>query len=236
MNKADARLCCIGQKMNIDTLDEIIRELQNRAVGEPVWIQDKNVYEYPDKSIEVVVILKLVRAIHGIHSMSLLCHSGQFVDMCAIWRCVSDCISEVYFLLEKYPEKSSNVEKFINEFFSKTIDNFLSAEEESVQNKKVISAYARVLSGKEQDEVTRQSISRIHKTNSGYVHASYAHIMEMYGGPNRSFNLSGIPSQTQKQIRMEVVDAAKASVVQSMAFTALILGMNDLYDEIKKYY
>lgn len=124
---------------------------------------------------------------------------------------------------------------FINEFFSKTIDNFLLAEEEPVQNKKILSAYARVLSGKEQDEVVKQTISRIHRTNSGYIHASYSHIMEMYGGSNASFNLSGIPSQEQKQMRTEIVKAAKISVVQAIAFTAQKLGMHDLYEEIKIY-
>jgi len=221
--------------MNIETLDEIIEKLQNNAVGKPVWIKEKNVYEYSDKSIEIVAILKLVRATHGVHSMKLLCQNGLFVDMCAIWRCVNDCTTEVYFLLEKYPQQSSNVEKFINEFFSKTIDNFLLADEEPVQNKKILSAYARVLSGKELDEVVKQTISGIHRTNSGYIHASYSHIMEMYGGSNASFNLSGIPSQEQKQMRMEIVEAAKISVVQAIAFTAQKLGMHDLYEEIKIY-
>jgi len=221
--------------MNIETLDVFVEKLQASAVGKPEWVPEKNVFEYSDESIEVLVVLKLVRAAHGVHSMSLLCQSGLFVDMCAIWRCVNDCVAEVFFLLEKYPQQSSNVQKFIKEFFSNSIDNFLSTEEEPVQNKKIISAYARVLSGSEQDEVVRQTISRIHRTNSGYIHASYSHIMEMFGGPSKSFNLTGIPSQEQKQIRMEIVEAATISVVQTIAFAAQRFHLHDLYEDIKKY-
>ncbi len=228
-------MLAVKNKMNLETLDEIVEELQNKTVGKPVWIEEKKVFEYINKSIEVVVILKIIRATYGVHSMEVLYQKGLFVDMCAIWRCVNDCKAEIYFLLEKYPQKSSNVEKFINEFFSKTIDNFLSADEEPVQNKKILSAYMRVLSGKEQDEEVKQMISRIHRTNSGYIHASYSHIMEMYGGPSRSFNLSGIPSDEQKRMRMEIVEVAKISVVQSVAFTAQKLGIYDLYEEVKKY-
>ena len=200
----------------------------------PVWIQEKNVYEYSNQNLEVVVILKIVRATQGIHAMEVLCQNGLFVDMCAIWRCVNDCVSEVYFLLEKYPEQSGNVEKFITEFFSKTIDNYLSTEEEPVPNNKIMNASMRLLSGKEQDESVRQTISRIYKTNSGYIHASYSHIMEMYGGPHRSFNLSGIPSWEQKKMRNEIVEAATISVIHSIAFAAQKFDMSDLYEEIEQ--
>lgn len=225
----------IGLSMNIETLDVIVEKLQASTVGKPEWVPEKNVFEYSDESIEVVVVLKLVRATHGVHSMNLLCQSGLFVDMCTLWRCVNDCVAEVFFLLEKYPQQSNNVQKFIREFFSNSIDNFLSTEEEPVQNKKIISAYARVLSESEQDEVVRQTISRIHRTNSGYIHASYCHIMEMFGGPGKSFNLTGISSQEQKQIRMEIVEAAATSVFQTIAFAAQRFNLHDLYEDIKKY-
>ena len=208
--------------------------LQQETIGDPTWVNEKQVFEYSEESVEVVVILKLVRAVHGIHAMNLLCQNGLFVDMSAIWRCVNDCCNEVYFLLEKYPEKSSNVEKFVKEFFSKTIDNYLSAEEEPVPNKKILNAYARVLSGQKQDEEIKQTIYRIYKTNSGYIHASYAHIMEMFGGDSsHSFNLSGIPSQQQISMRLEIVDTAKITVIQTIMFVAQKFELWSLYEDAK---
>lgn len=221
--------------MNLETLHEITEKLRNKTVGNPVWNQTKTVYEYSNQSVEVVAILKIVRATQGVHAMEVLCQNGLFVDMGAIWRCVNDSVSEVYFLLENYPEQSGNVEKFTKEFFSKTIDNFLSTEEEPVPNKKILNASMRLLSGKEQDEFVKQTISRVYKTNSGYIHAGYAHIMEMYGGSSKSFNLSGITSREQKMMRMEIVEAAKISVVHSIAFAAQRFDMFDLYEEIKQY-
>jgi len=220
--------------VELEALSEVMRKLQRDTVGDPIWIDEKGVFEYPEKSIEIVVILKLVRAVHGLHAMSLLCKSGLFIDMSAIWRCVNDCNNEVYFLLENYPNRSSNVEKFVKEFFSKTIDNYLSADEEPVLNKKILNAYARVLSGKEQDEEAKQTIYRIYKTNSGYIHASYAHIMEMFGGSSPSFNLSGIPSQVQVSNRMAIVEAARISIAQAIAFVAQKFGKWELYKDAKK--
>ena len=225
----------IGNSMTLKTLNELVEKLQAQTIGEPEWIAEKNVFEYSDQSIEVVVVLKLVRAVHGLHSMDLLCQRGLFVDMNTLWRCVYDCVAEVFFLLEKYPQQSSNVKKFIEEFFSNTIDNFLSTEKEPAQNKKIISAYARVLSGSKQDEVVRQTISRIHRTNSGYIHASYSHIMEMFGGPSKTFNFSGIPSHDQKLIRSQIVEAAKTSVAQTIAFAAQRFDLHDIYEDTKTY-
>lgn len=221
------------EKLNLELLDTLMKRLQSATVGDPDWIVEKNVFEYSEESIEVAVILKIVRAVHGVHAMNILCKSGLFVDMCAIWRCVNDCCNEVYFLLENYPDQSNNVKKFVGEFFSRTIDNHLTSEEEPVPNKKILSAYARVLSGKEQDENVMQTIQRIYKTNSGYIHASYAHIMEMFSGPSLSFNLSGIPSQHQISMRLEVVEAAQISVVQAIAFVSQTLGLWDLYKDAK---
>jgi len=222
--------------MNIDleALNDVLRKLQHDAICDPIWINDKGVFEYPEENVETVVILKLVRAVHGLNAMNLLCQSGLFIDMSAIWRCVNDCNNEIYFLLENYPNNSSNVEKFINEFFSKTIDNYLTTDEEPVPNKKILNAYARVISGRDQDEEVKQTIHRIYKTNSGYIHASYAHIMEVFGGTGPSFNLSGVPSQTQVSIRMEIVEAAKTTVVQAIAFVAQKFGKRDLYEAAMK--
>ena len=107
----------IGISMNIEALNVIVEKLQASTVGKPEWIPDKNVFEYSDQSIEVVVVLKLIRATHGVHSMNLLCQNGLFVDMGTLWRCVNDCVAEIFFLLEKYPQQSGNVQKFVREFF-----------------------------------------------------------------------------------------------------------------------
>lgn len=145
--------------MDLNLLASLIESLRVESIGDPDWVSSKGVFEYSAQTLEVVVVLKLVRAAQGLHALELLCRNGLFVDMGAIYRCVVDSTSEVYFLLEKYPEKSSNVEKFIKEFFSKTIDGYLSSEEEPVPTKKIHSAMIRSLTGREQDERIKGHLS-----------------------------------------------------------------------------
>lgn len=220
--------------MNLNLLKALTERLRTESIGDPGWAEAKNVFEYQSKNLEVVTVLKLVRAAQGVHALDILCRSGLFVDMGAICRCVEDSVSEVYFLLETYPEKSSNVEKFLKEFFSKTIDGHLSSKEESVQTKKIHSAVVRSLTGNEQDEHTRVLLANIHKTFSGYTHAGYSHIMEMYGGPatSLSFNVSGIPSQEQKNARMQYVIEAYKSVLSATAHSAHMFGLKKLHGDI----
>ena len=131
---------CKSNPMDLNCLKTLTERLRAESIGDPEWVESKGVFEYSTQSVEVVTVLKLVRAAQGVHALDLLCRSGLYIDMGTIYRCVGDCTSEVYFLLENYPEKSSNVEKFLREFFSRTIDGHLSSEEESVQTKKIHSA------------------------------------------------------------------------------------------------
>jgi hypothetical protein len=217
--------------MDLDLLKTLTERLRSESIGDPEWVESKRVFEYPNQSVEVVTVLKLVRAAQGVHALSLLCRSGLFVDMGAIYRCVGDCTSEVYFLLENYPEQSSNVRKFLKEFYSKTIDGHLSSEEEPVPTKKIHNAMIRSLTGSEQDERTKKSLANVYKTFSGYTHAGYSHIMQMYGGhfPNLSFNISGIPSQEQKDMHMQLVIEAYKSVLYAIAYVARAFGLKELY-------
>jgi hypothetical protein len=103
--------------MNLDLLKTFTEKLRREVIGDPHWIKKKHVFEYPQQSIEVLVILKIVRAAQGVHALNLLCRNGLFVDMGAINRCMVDCIAEVYFLLENYPAQSSKVQQFSKEFY-----------------------------------------------------------------------------------------------------------------------
>ena len=223
--------------MDLPLLASLIERLRAASIGDPEWVSSKHAFEYSAQSVEVVVVLKLVRATQGVHALEQLCRSGLFVDMGVIYRCVEDCISEIYFLLEQYPEKSGHVEKFMKKFFSKTIDGHLSSEEEPVQTKKIHSAMIRSLTGREQDERIKGHLTTIYKTFSGYTHAGYAHIMQMFGGPaqNMSFNISGIPSQQQKDMHMELVVEAYKLVLHTIAHTSRTFGLKELHRDVMQY-
>lgn len=223
--------------MNLDVLKTLIERLRIESVGDPEWIELKMVFEYQNQSIEVATVLKLVRAAQGVHALHLLCHSGLFIDMGAIYRCVEDCVAEVYFLLENYPEQSENVKKFLKEFYSKTIDGHLSSKEEPVRTKKIHNAMIRIITGSKQNERVKQSLTNVYNTFSGYTHAGYSHIMQMYGGtyPNLSFNISGIPSQEQKNVHLQLVIEAHKSVLYTIAYVARTFDLKDLLRDVMQY-
>jgi hypothetical protein len=217
--------------MKLDRICNLAERLRKDAIGDPKWIEEKQVYEYEDHSAKVVAVLKLIRAAHGVISMNLLCHAGLFIDLGAIIRCVNDCMEEVYFLLETFPTTSGNVDQFIKSFFESTIDGHLSNETTTVSRKKIRSAMVRVLKGRH-DDVMLRIIENIYKTFCGYVHANYAHILEVYEGNTRKFNLTGVPSVKQRQMRMEHVELAAHSVLHAAAFIAHTLGLKDLHGDI----
>ena len=223
--------------MDLARLKIFVERLRVESIGDPQWVESKGVFEYPTQTIEVAVVLKIIRAAQGIHALDLLCRVGLFVDMGAIYRCVGDCSAEVYFLLEDYPRQSSNVTKFLREFFSKTIDGHLTSDEEPVPTKKIHNAMVRALTGNEQDERIKRSLTKVYKTFSGYTHAGYSHIMQMYGGPAnlRSFNIEGIASQAQRDLNMQLVLEAYKSCLYEMSYVAKTFSLHDLHREILEY-
>lgn len=217
--------------MNLDQLSMFAERLRKEVIGEPRWLEEKGVFEYSDHSAKVVAVLKMIRAAQGVHALNLLCHSGFVIDCGVIMRCVNDCEAEIYFLLEEFPKTSSTVDQFVRSFFESTIDGYLSMETHSVQTQKIRNAMVRVLKGRHDDE-TSARINNIFKTFSGYVHANYSHIMEIYNGGTLDFNLAGVPSIRQRQMRLEAVELAANSVLHAAAHIARTVGLDKLHSEI----
>jgi hypothetical protein len=213
--------------MSLDKLFILVERLRKEAIGEPKWINKKKAFEYQDHSAKVAAVLKVSRAAQGVKALELLCHNGLFIDLGVIIRCVFDCEMEVYFLLEDFPRTSGNVDQFVKSFFESTIDGYLSKKTPPVATQKIRSAMARVF--EREDAETRAMIDNIYKTFCGYVHANYAHIMEIYNGTSCDFNLGGVSSIEQRQTRMEFVGLAKNSVLHAGTFVARTLGLKDLY-------
>lgn len=228
------RVVLVSRHMNLPLLFSFAETFRRETIGEPIFVSPSGAFEYPNGGIEVVVVLKVLRAAQGLRSLEVLCREGLLIDLGVIYRCVSDALSEVYFLLEKYPERSVHVEQFVKGFFETTLDNHLSRKTPHVPAQKIQSAMVRVLTDREKDEDTRIRILRIYETFSGYVHANYSHVMQNYGGPpqNVGFNLSGVPSARMRQEHMELVEQAYLSVRHVLAFAARALGKPALSQEV----
>ena len=90
---------------------------------------------------------------------------------------------------------------------------------------------------KTQDNDNLKKLKRIYKTFSGYVHASYAHIMQMYGGlkDSRSFNISGIPSDLEKFKNYTLCNEALKSVFYVLVFVANTFNQKEIKKEAYEY-
>ena len=146
-------------------------------------------------------------------------------------RCVTDSVNEVYFLLENFPETSPDVNRFVKLFFDTTIDRFETTRG-SIPSKKIKEAMIRVLRDGRVDQDAYSMIDNVHHTFSGYVHANYAHIMEVYNRATDSFNLSGVPELGEFLKRAEYLDIALREVLQAGAFIAWRLDKAELKSEL----
>ncbi len=218
--------------MDLNKLFSITEKLQRQTIGEPAWLSEKKTFEYSNQTIEVVVVLKAIRATQSIQSMKVLCDHGLFIDMSALFRCINDCSSEIYFLLEKYPEKSQHVDQFIKAFFEANIDGKWEIVTEHVETRKIHNAMVRVISGLKEDEGTRKRNLNVYKIFSGYIHAHYGHIMQIYGGNPRSFNLGGVNSIQYKNDQMQIVETAYDTVLLTLGFVAQKFGLREISKEI----
>jgi hypothetical protein len=203
----------------------LIERLRGEAIGNPQWVPTTSTYEYMAQSVKVVAVLKLIRAGHGVASMKLLRVNGLFIDMGMVTRGVFDAVEEVYFLLEKYPNASSHVDQFTKAFFESDINGYLYPATNDVLRKHIRSARVRCLKGAH-DQKTQDLLDRIFRTFSGYVHAKYAQVMEVYGGAP-DFNLSGVPSAAERLKRAEHVVLQANSVIHAALFAAGRFGLSN---------
>lgn len=217
-------------KMDLKAVNVVIERLRRETIGAPEWVPEKEVFEYREQSLAVVAVLKLVRAAHGVAAVEKLCASGLFIDAGAIMRCVGDCCDEIYFLLEQYPAVSDHVHQFVTAFFEATIDRDMNEGTSAVPTKKIRAAVVRVLNGCH-DDATQRVKERIYKIFSGYIHANYAHVMEVYNGGLDDFNLTGVTSEFLRNERMEYVNVAIISVILAAALITQKLGLHDLHRE-----
>ena len=193
-------------------------------VGAPVFISDKQVVEFSTVSVEVVVYLKGVRAVQSLKSIRLLIENGLIIDFYTVGRCILDCVNEIYFLLEKYPEVSKTGEKFLQNFREATIDDLLEEGTDVVPSKKIRNASARVKAeeGFTTSDEAKGRLDRPYKFFSGYVHSQYVHIMEIYGGyPSEwAFKVEGLSSEKRKADYLVWIGELDEMVIHSLAFMA----------------
>jgi len=147
-----------------------------------------------------VAFLKAVRGVQSLHSLCALASKGLFIDCGTITRCLFDCNSEIYFLLESYPSVSEDVSKFVQHFVSTSLVGETDGVP-PVASKKVHAARARLLEQRVEFGESFGGMRRSYEALCLYVHADYPAVMEIYGGRcgEYKFHMSGVPSQRARR-------------------------------------
>lgn len=213
---------------NLSKIHQWLKSIESQCVvplvGTPKFISEKQVFEYSTVSVEVVAYLKAVRATQSLKSIRLLQENGLIIDLYTVGRCILDCVNEIYFLLEKYPEVSQTVEKFLQNFREATIDDQLEEGTDVVPSRKIRNASARVRAegGQLNFDQAKAVLDRPYKIFSGYVHGQYSHIMEIYGGPPNewSFKVEGITSEKRRADYLIWIVELDEMVIHSLAYMA----------------
>ena len=189
-------------------------------------VLDGQKFVYREVTPKHVAYLKAVRAVSSLHALPLLYEHGLVIDGGTIVRCINEALSEIFFLLESYPETTNKVDTFIAPFLAEK-------EAQPIASRKIHSAEARFFEHRLNFNDAIKRIREIYETYSGYVHGRYPHIMQIYGGPSdaRKFRTSGVLSAMKTQSYAQLTDVTIASTELAVAFMAVKLDMNELLVE-----
>ena len=153
---------------------------------------------YRSPTVKHVCMLKGIRIVSGLNALLVLFEAGYVTEMGVLMRTISDCMNAIYFVLEHFPELTPEVEKFVSDFFAEMMDEPEIGPDQSgkvyrTKVKKIHASRARLLSEHINFAVGRDMVYKNYSAYSGYVHAAYPNIMEIYGGERPySFHVQGL--------------------------------------------
>ena len=189
-------------------------------------------FAYKSPTIKHVCFLKAIRIVSGLNALLVLLQAGYVTEMGVLIRTIGDCINDIYFLLEHFPDKTPEVEKYISDFFNEDIDEAGIAQNQEkkihrTKARKIYASRARLLSEHINFSVRRDMVYKIYSAYSGYVHSAYPNIMELYGGtPPYNFHMQGM-KETPRIGDWETI------LIAFIRSATLVFGyMADKYDKV----
>jgi len=224
-------------RKSIDHLENIIGVFE-QELERPEFIHGAFVYKSP--TVKHVCFLKSIRIVSGLNALLVLLQAGYVTEMGVLIRTIGDCINDIYFLLEHFPETTPEVGKYISNFFNESID-----EPEITLNdtrriyrtkaRKIYASRARLLSEHINFPIGQDMVYKIYSAYSGYVHASFPSIMEIYGGnPPHKFHLQGMKGTSRIKHWERILIAFIRSSALVFGYMAEKYNKVDLIHEVRK--
>jgi hypothetical protein len=208
----------------------------NEKIHQPIFDSTSRRFLYEEPNPLIFLVLKMARIVTALYATLDLTKHGLFEDAGAICRIIIECRHDIDFVMEGLIEVSLPADKqeLVDNFFNneiRTAEEMMGTMKKlpTIPRRKIYPAVGRLLSPGDPDRVQR--ISKVlEETFSGYVHASYPHIMEMYEGTKKEFRMSGVQMRIPMFIKQVALNI-HASLNQ-FAVLAKALDLIDLRSEL----
>jgi hypothetical protein len=185
--------------INPDSIQAFLDELEvgvmqlGRRFPKPEFVEVNGMPEWRHDEMSDLLLsyLKCVRSLSSLNAAVVLLRHGYVQEVGVLCRCVDEYCEDVLFLATPLGENGSvsqNQTRFVEEFFQEEFSADERGELESVPRHrvprdKVRAAIARIEGLGINPHDAGRVFRTLGKAFSGYVHAAYVHIMELYGGP-----------------------------------------------------
>lgn len=170
-------------------------------VPQPLKVKLLNsfVFRYKEQTIQQAIIQKLARTITGLKSANILHKSGFFQEQASIQRMLDEFEQDINFLsFAIINDDITDLHKrylaaFYEEEFDKPEDPIASTQKrQMIPRNKIIAYISRAEEGASNPSRTVDVTKTINKTYSGYIHAASTQVMDLYGGIQPKFNVTGM--------------------------------------------
>ena len=152
-------------------------------------------WRYENLSESLACFLKGIKTVSTLNASMVLLRAGYTQEIGALCRMFDDYCNEIIFLLLPQNGESFSKEQiqFLNDFFQEEFDkpkSPLSSTQKrvNVPVRKIHATFGKVAKTELNPSDAQELLRTKHQAFSGYVHAAYPHIMEMFGGAQPHLN------------------------------------------------
>ena len=190
------------------------------------------VYRHVERLPQQAIVQKLARIPSGLRAARLLMTQGLFQEQSALQRIADELSDDVFFL--SIPLLSGGLttlhQEYLNAFFQEDFDAAtgkpLAQDRPMIPRKKIRAYIANSEYGTEDPSGAIHAARTVHKTDSGFVHASSPHIMDTYGGNPPRFHVSGMLGTVREAQYSNTIYNYFYRSLAAFGVAAIVLGSN----------
>ncbi len=185
----------------ISNFEKLVEDVDDKF-PHPLLIErgKNNVFRHrpEDKSDTLASYLKLVRIVSLLNSCIHLIQKGHVQEVYILCRAIDEAEDDITFFALPLGETGTdnNQMRLLNEFFQEEHDDpenpLSNTKRDRVPRKKIWAASSSLPEGVADPNAFMAIAKSIYQTFSGYVHGTYASIMEMYHPVQKKYQMRGM--------------------------------------------